>query len=188
MKPVLIHNGKLYSFKEGTKLPEKPTEENWHRLSKISNKSTLHGAYYEWLYQLESLALPIEEGSVERVKKLMPDNAFPLFNRNIKPDAGLYDIEAEFEVVNIGSDYPSCDSIEVMRLVERKEELKVDTQDANGNRIFQDKMTLEKYLLNTSDGRFTEFRLVMQPDGSGYIHALNQDCVSMFFTITRKPE
>jgi hypothetical protein len=50
MTPILIKDGKLYSFKEGTKLPE---------MASIQHAG-----------KLESLALPIEEGSVERVLDL----------------------------------------------------------------------------------------------------------------------
>jgi hypothetical protein len=139
MTPILIRNSKLYSFKKGTKLPEKPIPFPYETTLDFGNVK--HGRYEkakrEWLDQLESLALPIEEGSVERVENLLPTSAWTL-NKETGDDElipGLYHIEAKFKVriqirKNKLSEWmdgwplacnPPFEIREVMRLVERKE-------------------------------------------------------------------
>lgn len=123
---ILVHPDGLYSFKEGVTLPERPT-------FNVND-------FGQWLDQLRDLATPIHPDSEERVKELLPKDAWgrsgndPKFN----PEKGIHHIEAEFETVwrarrfngewvNMGTppaDWAQNDPTvcrEVLRLVEKKD-------------------------------------------------------------------
>jgi len=68
-------------------MPEKPTEDNWNRLSKISDKSTLHGAHYEWeTAKSKDIVLYFEDQ--ERVRKYLPNDEWGRspFDERYNPD------------------------------------------------------------------------------------------------------
>lgn len=76
-------------------------------------------------------------------------------------------------------------SDEVKKLAkELKEGMNPVPQFSRGNVIESHRIKkLIDYLAKQSDGKHTEFRVVVRDDGTGYAHVLDRDCESLDFEL-----